>query len=309
MKGLELAARYYEACGKEMLEKRFPELLPKIAIGLAGAGSEVLGYDDELSQDHDFEPGFCIFLPSEDVVTRREAFLLERAYSALPEDFEGFRRNRLNPVGGNRHGVIRLADFLEEHLGNADGKLGVYEWLRLPEQYLLEVTGGRIFRDDSGFFTEIREQLSFFPEDLVKKKLAGNLLYAAQAGQYNYERCLQHGEEGAAQLALYDFVKAAMHCFFLLSGRYMPYYKWRFRAFSELPSYAKYQKDLELLITKGNRPEQLPVKRAIISKLLSAILEDAGADTLDPGKAAYQLNDQIRDSGLRNLDILTGVQD
>ena len=75
MKGLELSKAFYEEYGKEMLEE-FPELLPYLAAGLAGSGSECFGYDDEISADHDLEPGFCIFLPGEEIVDRKSAFLL-----------------------------------------------------------------------------------------------------------------------------------------------------------------------------------------------------------------------------------------
>ena len=110
MKGLELARGYYEAYGKPMLEEKFSHLLPKIAVGLVGSGSECFGYDDDLSQDHDFEPCFCLFLPSEEEISRRDAFLLERAYAKLPDSFLGYKRSPLSPVGGNRHGVILLEE-------------------------------------------------------------------------------------------------------------------------------------------------------------------------------------------------------
>ena len=79
MNGLELSRAFYDQHGLPMLERDFPELLPFLAIGLFGSGSECLGFDDAVSEDHDFEPGFCILLPEEDVVDRRQAFLLERA--------------------------------------------------------------------------------------------------------------------------------------------------------------------------------------------------------------------------------------
>ena len=76
MKGLDLARAFYEEYGIPLL-KEFPDLAENIAIGLCGSGSECFGFDDDFSKDHDFEPGFCIFLPSEELVDRRQAFLLE----------------------------------------------------------------------------------------------------------------------------------------------------------------------------------------------------------------------------------------
>ena len=116
MKGLELSRSYFENFGKTMLEE-FPDILPKIAAGLCGSGSECFGFDDDISRDHDFEPGFCIFLPSEETVDRRSAFLLERAYSKLPSEHMGVKRLKIQPVGGPRHGVMRIEDFFKARTG------------------------------------------------------------------------------------------------------------------------------------------------------------------------------------------------
>ncbi|MBR6290947.1 MAG: hypothetical protein IKR53_05835, partial [Clostridia bacterium] len=67
MKGLDISRAYFEQHGRPMLEEKFPDLLPLLAAGLVGEGSECSRYDDETSRDHDFEPGFCLFLPGEDV--------------------------------------------------------------------------------------------------------------------------------------------------------------------------------------------------------------------------------------------------
>ncbi len=60
MKGLELAEKYYKEFGEGMLHEQFSGVLSQIAVGLIGSGSECMGYDDEISKDHDFEPGFTI---------------------------------------------------------------------------------------------------------------------------------------------------------------------------------------------------------------------------------------------------------
>ena len=53
MKGLELAKAYYEEYGRPMIREKFPDYEGRIAVGLAGEGSECFGYDDEISRDHD----------------------------------------------------------------------------------------------------------------------------------------------------------------------------------------------------------------------------------------------------------------
>ena len=153
MKGLELSKAFYEQYGRPMLHEQFADYEELIAVALCGSGSECFGYDDDVSTDHDFEPGFCLFLPGEDVIDRRTAFLLERAYAKLPKEFEGFRRSLMNPVGGNRHGVMRMDDFFLQKVGAADGVLSAEQWLTIPEFYLAEATNGAVFRDDCGAFS------------------------------------------------------------------------------------------------------------------------------------------------------------
>ena len=62
-KGLELAEAYYKAYGQEMLRTKFPQVIGQTAVGLAGYGSECLGFDDEVSMDHDYGPSFVSGYP------------------------------------------------------------------------------------------------------------------------------------------------------------------------------------------------------------------------------------------------------
>ena len=313
MKGLELARAYYKEYGEPMLREKFPELLPLLAAGLSGSGSECWGFDDEISRDHDFEPGFCLFLPGEDVVDRKAAFALERAYAALPKEFMGFRRAPVSPVGGARHGVIRTAQFMMDRVGAPDGKLGLMQWLLIPDYALAEAVNGEIFMDGYGQVTAIRESLRRRPEDVRRKKIAGQLLLMAQSGQYNYRRCLEHGETGAAQLAAVEFVKSTMAAVFLLNEEYQPYYKWSFRAMRALPRLPFTAELLEYLLTTDNEPETSAEKSRVIEGIAEDVIAElraqklTRADCADLEKHAYSVNDHVADGQIRNLHVLAAV--
>ena len=313
MTGLELSRAYFEEYGRPMLEEQFADVMPLVAVGLFGAGSECFGFDDDTSRDHDFEPGFCVFLPGDDVVDRRTAFLMERAYAKLPREFGGVSRSLMAPVGGARKGILRTAEFFSEKVGSPNGVLTLGQWLALPTQALAEATNGQVWLDNLGEVTAIRERLSCWPEDVRRKKLAGQLLLMAQAGQYNYARCLAHGETGAAQLAAMEFAKAAIAAIFLLNGAYQPYYKWAFRALRALPLLSIEAELLEWLITTGNEPGQAEEKHDVIEGICADVIDvlaDQGLTQAicgDLEKHAYSVNDGVEDASLRNAHILAAV--
>lgn len=313
MKGIEISKAYFEEYGRPMLEKDFSDILPYLCVGMVGGGSDCYGFDDEISRDHDFEPGFCIFIPNEDVVDRRKEFLLERAYAKLPKEFMGLKRSLVSPVGGRRNGVMRISDFYLNKIGSADGKLSVLDWLTISESYLFEATNGEIFFDNYGEFSEIRNRIMNMPEDIRLKKLAGNMLLMAQSGQYNYGRCLSHGETGAAQLAVIEFVNAAMKTVFLLNKKYMPYYKWSFRAMRDLKLFSTFSDSFEYLLTSENDSVTAQTKTDVIEDIASMIIgylidnEMTKAICGDLEKHAYSVNDSISDPNIRNMNIFTAV--
>lgn len=296
-----------------MLRERFPDLMGQIAVGLFGSGSECFGYDDDISRDHDFEPGFMLLLPGEDAVDRRAAFLLERAYAKLPRAFMGLERGLMQPVGGPRHGVLRAAEWFNEKVGSPDGALTLTQWLRVPEYALAEAVNGELFFDGYGAVTAIRRRLSAWPEDVRKKKLAGHLLLMAQSGQYNYARCLRHGESGAAQLAAGDFVRHAMSAVFLLNGVYQPYYKWAFKALRALPRLSLLAELMEYLLTTDNDGNLARAKQEVMEGMAADVIgelrrqELTAADGGDLEKHAYSVNDAVDDAGLRNMHVLAAV--
>ena len=234
MKGLELARKYYEECGADLVKTQFSEYAEKIAFGLCGEGSECLGFDDELSRDHDFGAAFCMWLTDEDYESIGEK--LNEAYRTLPETFMGYKRREIYSNNEQRVGAMRTSDFYRKFTGLARAPQILTEWRRIPEHFLSIVTSGEVFKDELGEFTEIRTSLrAFYPEDIRIKKLVARVATMAQAGQYNYGRCIKRKEFVAASCALSEFVKATMSAVYLINKKYMPFYKWAHRGMRDLP--------------------------------------------------------------------------
>lgn len=311
MKGLEINRAYFNEYGKKMIEEEFADIKHLLAAGSVGGGSENFGYDDEISRDHDFEAGFCIFVP--EGIDERRLFALERAYSKLPKEFMGLTRQRTSPVGGNRHGVIAIKDFYISKCGSENGELSVGRWLTIPDFYLAEATNGEMYFDNLGEFTAIRNKLLDMPKDVFKKRLAGALLIMKQSGQYNYPRMIAHGERAGAQLAVVEFVKSCIDAVFLLERRYKPYYKWVFRALEGLKTFSHLSVELDFLLTGENDAKTSAVKTAIIESVCGEIAEYLMANGMtkatchDLEKHAYSVNDSILDPSLRNANVLSAI--
>ncbi|MGN0771017.1 MAG: DUF4037 domain-containing protein [Christensenellales bacterium] len=311
MKGIELARKFYMEYGKSMLAQMDDDIVSKLCVGVVGSGSECYGYDDEVSQDHDFGPGFCIFVPDE--LDSRQIFALERAYCSLPREFEGYKRSIVCPVGGNRQGVLKISEFLAQKIGFDNADLTIQQWFYAPEYGLAECVNGEIFEDNCGLMTDVRNKLRYYPDDVRIKKLAGNLLIMAQAGQYNYYRCIKRKETGAAQLAVAEFVKSTMQTVFLLNRRYMPYYKWSFRAMKDLPELASLSKQAEYLLSSPNDEAETIKKQAVIEQIcreVSTELQRQGLgekDCYELERQAYAVNDKVKDNVIRTKNVLWAI--
>ena len=305
MKGLELCRAYFEAYGRPMLESEFSDVMDRIAVGLVGHGSECFGFDDEISQDHDFEPGFSLWLTDED--EKKFGFRLFRAYRKLPKTFMGITLKEESVFGSKTRGVHTITEFYSYYTGSSGAPETLNTWVKIPSFYLAEATNGEVFQDPLGEFSRIRQTiLEGMPEDAGKKRLASSLFLMAQAGQYNVARCLKHGELGAASLALARFAENAIQVIYLLNRRFAPYYKWAFRALDSLSFLVEEGRLLEKTLSGPMGMHTVEAIEKIASGVIDCLIQQGYAvslgDYLEP--YAYHINETIQDGGLRTAPLI-----
>lgn len=277
VKGLELSQKYYETYGRTMIDKRFPEIADQTAAGLVGYGSECLGFDDEISRDHDYGPSFCIWLPGE--IYARYGKSVQAAYDALPKEFMGYGARIEQEQGKGRVGALCLEDFYREILGRDTLPMTEAEWLMIPEEALATATSGSVFEDRCGAFSAFRKGLlCYYPERVWRRKLADALAKAAQAGQYNFARAMRRGERVAAELALGEFVRESMHMVYLLNRTYAPFYKWMHRGLRELAVGGEIGDMAALLWQTDSEADRILIIEAVCNVLVQ-IMQEQGLST------------------------------
>lgn len=251
-KGLELCRKYYETYGKPMIENLFTDYADKIAVGLVGEGSDCFGYDDEWSRDHDWGPGFCLWVTEETYAQIGEA--LKAAYDKLPDEFMGYRRT-VSDRGRNRRGVMTIPAFYHKLLLASDWQS--IDWQQVSDAALAAAVNGEVFRDDEGIFTAFRMKLlEGYPENIRYLKLADSAARFAQSMQYNYERMLKRGDFFTAAILLSDGMKEAMKLQHYIEGRYPLHDKWLCRSLKETENGQVLAAMLEELQTLAGQWEQ-----------------------------------------------------
>ena len=304
MTGLDLSRQYWDNIGRPAFSSACPTLLDHACVGLVGEGSECFGFDDDFSRDHDWGPGFCLWLTPEDLELYGET--AQQIYRDLPQEYLGFRRLRVSPETAHRVGIQSIPDFYARYIGFARAPQTVQEWRLVPETGLSVVTNGEIWQDPGGRFSEIRHALqNYYPEQLRKKKLAASCALAAQSGQYNYSRCMRRNETVAAFTALGEFIVQIQKIAFLLNRRYAPYYKWTHHALCTLPILGtELGVRLRLLAedSSGRAPRIEEISASIISELYRQGLSSSRSDFLLDHAAEIQAT--ITDPELRRLHLM-----
>lgn len=314
MKGLALSRYYFEKYAEERLRQRFPDLFERMAVGLAGLGSECFGFDDEISRDHDWGPSFCIWLTKEDYL--RYGRDVRQVYETLPREIEGYGPRFESAQGGGRVGVLCTQIWYQNYTGFAKGPQTLDQWRRIPESYLAAATNGEVFRDPYGEFTETRNYLlGFYPEDVRLKKIAARCAQMAQAGQYNYPRCVKRGDAVAAQLALDEFLRGGMSMVYLLNKKYTPFYKWTYRGMRDLPLLPRTCDLFGRLVQPGGEDfaQQAQEKQGLIERICALVEGEMQRQGMSSGVGMFMQDhcisilNKIEDRKLRESHVMADV--
>src|SRR5258708_5093606 len=158
--GIELSRRFYDELVRPWLAGAFPDL--RHAAALLGAGSELLGFDDEMSRDHDWGPRLQIFVSENDFAGQAYAIvaafadIAPQTFLGAPIGFQGQRQpspQSARAACDVRHGleVWTVETRLRRQLSlEPDEPRDNLTWLGLAEQRLLGLTAGAVFHDDDG---------------------------------------------------------------------------------------------------------------------------------------------------------------
>ena len=239
--GLELNELFYNEVVVHILKNNFKAL--HYSAALIGWGSDVLGYDDAQSTDHNWGLRLQIFLSKED--SEKYAQPISNVLDEeLPAEFIGHSTNFEIAVDEDQRGKVRskkhnidvetIDEFFGRYLGcNPYGEISVADWLTFPEQKLLTVTSGRVFHDGLGELEPIRQKYRYYPKDIWLYILAAQWekIFEQQAF---VGRCGYVGDELGSRLIATRQVKNLIHLCFMMERRYAPYSKWFGTAFSRL---------------------------------------------------------------------------
>ena len=187
MRGVEVSRRFYDAKVAPCLDG-----VPH-AAGRIGRGSDVLGFDDDVSQDHDWGD--------------RVTVITDRPTPPLPEGVE----------------LFTFASFVDAHLGRVPRD--DIDWLLLTGRSVLEVIAGPVFHDDVGDLRALRRSLAWYPPSVEQYVVASSWRRIDQELPF-IGRTRDRGDDIGHRVITARVARAVMHLGFLRERRWPPYAKW-----------------------------------------------------------------------------------
>ncbi len=246
--GLKLAEGFFSEEVKPILESHFTGL--QYSAALIGSGSEVLGFDTEMSSDHHWGPRVMLFLKPENFSVMKDNIKFALSKQLLPK-FRGYSTSFSEPdpadhgtqllkpaVSGainHRVEVFTIPGFFLGYLNiDINKEMSPADWLTLPQQKLRSLVSGRVFHDELGL-ERIRGQFAWYPHDVWLYILASGWARIGQEEHLMGRAGFVNDEIGSSLIGA-RLVRDIMRLAFLMEKQYPPYAKWFGTAFSKLKS-------------------------------------------------------------------------
>jgi hypothetical protein len=244
--GMRLSGLFYQEVVGPILETHFPGLIH--SAGQLGPGSEVLGFDTEMSTDHSWGPRLDLFL-SEGDHDRLGGDIDGILAHELPFSFRGYPTH-FEPVPGDpgsevpqttaswpiRHlvKVTTVEGFTRQYLGiEPEAEMAAADWLTVPEQKLRSVAAGAVFHDGLNALEPLRRKLAYYPHGLWLYLLSAQWQRIGQEEPFVGRAGVVGDEVGSAVIAA-RLVRDVMRLCLLIERHYAPYPKWFGTAFAQL---------------------------------------------------------------------------
>ena len=226
-----------------MFDSHLPDL--SYSAGVLGGGSDVLGFDTEMSSDHDWGPRVLLFLQQEDFETRCDrirALAMEqlslkyrvRIYAYDDRDRGARMIQRPNdPELEPRIEMYTIHGFCQKELGvDTDRPLSAADWLTITHHRLRSVVDARVFHDEVGL-RAMRKRFAWYPHDIWLHVLAScwarmgrDETFAGRAGSV--------GDEIGSAVIAWRIIRDMIRLAFLMERSYPTYPNWLGSAFDKL---------------------------------------------------------------------------
>jgi hypothetical protein len=261
--GLRLSEEFFHEAVAPILAADFRDVLYSAA--LLGSGSEVLGFDTEMSSDHHWGPRVMLFLHEADHTRLHEALRWSLSLK-LPHTFRGYPTNFTPPdpedsgtqllqakeTGPLNHRVdiLTMRGFWLDYLNfDIAHEIEPVDWLTFPEQKLRSLVSGAVFHDETGL-QAARDRFAYYPHDVWLYLLAAGWNRLGQE-EHLMGRAGYVGDEIGAAVIGARLVRDIMRLCFLMERQYAPYPKWFGTAFRQLNSAASLVPVLQQALSAG----------------------------------------------------------
>ena len=265
MEGIQRARRFWHKVVLPLLKTDLGAFFDEMSVALIGEGSDVLGFDDTISEDHNYWPRLTVFI-DDNQYGDFDSQILEQAREQLPSDFEGYTLARNGPYASLS--FQPLCEHFRRHLSAVDFPLTTRDWLLTNEQNLAEIVAATVFHDPSGQLQRAIDSVGFYPESIAPFIVVRALERLSEVG--GIERSIRRNDRLSANFYFTQFCYYSIRLLHLLNGRYCPYHKWMGRSVCGLKPNGQLLYDL---LCEGHRSPNLETYRSVILKAWDVLSE------------------------------------